>query len=178
MSEKAAIKEGGKKGVDLQGVNAMGGVVFFNLAVDVPNGDMALLEKVMEGANAPVDEAAEERKGGAGDLAKCFLSAGDKQLAMFFHLPKQLAADKGVTLKEWAAAVLAPVEGHQVVEESEEFLKVVSPLDQEKGRFPLKQRDDAINAGFAWFREKGLIPAGGDSSDDDVNYAEAAGVEW
>jgi len=24
----------------------MGGVVFFNLAVDVPNGDMALLEKV------------------------------------------------------------------------------------------------------------------------------------
>jgi len=26
----------------------------------------------------------------------------------------QLAADKGVTLKEWAAAVLAPVEGHQV----------------------------------------------------------------
>lgn len=40
------------------------------------------------------------------------------------------------------------------------------------------QRDEAINAGFAWFREKGLIPAGGDSSDDDVNYAEAAGVEW
>ena len=106
---------------------------------------------------------------------QCFLSAGDKQLAIFFHLPKQvggvmcsacvcpccsklvhsesscaafaasaccppavcmchphaaaccrcyaacpslpclqLAADKGVTLKEWSAAVLAPVEGHQV----------------------------------------------------------------
>lgn len=40
------------------------------------------------------------------------------------------------------------------------------------------QRDDAINAGFAWFREKGLIPANDDDSDDDVNYAEAAGVEW
>ena len=26
----------------------------------------------------------------------------------------QLSADKGVTLKEWSAAVLAPVEGHQV----------------------------------------------------------------
>lgn len=26
-----------------------------------------------------------------------------------------------------------------MVEESEEFLKVISPLDQEKGRFPLKQ---------------------------------------
>jgi hypothetical protein len=43
---------------------------------------------------------------------------------------------------------------------------------------PFLQRDDAINAGFAWFREKGLIPANDDSSDDDVNYAEAAGVEW
>jgi hypothetical protein len=44
-------------------------------------------------------------------------------------------------------------------------------------RLPPLQRDDAINAGFAWFREKGLIPSN-DSSDDDVNYAEAAGVEW
>ena len=53
-----------------QGVNAMGGVVFFNLAVETPDGDMELLEYVMEGANVPVDEAAEERKGGAGGLAK------------------------------------------------------------------------------------------------------------
>jgi hypothetical protein len=30
----------------VQGVAAMGGVCFFNLAVDTPNGDMALLEKV------------------------------------------------------------------------------------------------------------------------------------
>lgn len=45
-------------------------------------------------------------------------------------------------------------------------------------RLPPLQRDDAINAGFAWFREKGLIPSNDDSSDDDVNYAEAAGVEW
>lgn len=33
-----------------QGVSAMGGVVFFNLAVDTPNGDMALLEKVRTAA--------------------------------------------------------------------------------------------------------------------------------
>jgi hypothetical protein len=42
---------------------------YFNVSVETPNGDMALLEKVMEGACAPVDEAAEERKGGAGELA-------------------------------------------------------------------------------------------------------------
>ncbi len=39
---------------------------FFNISVDVPEGDFTLLEKVMEGANTEVDEAAEERKGGAG----------------------------------------------------------------------------------------------------------------
>lgn len=46
--------------------------------------------------------------------SQCFLSAGDKQLAVFFHLPKELSASKGITLKEWATAVLAPVEGHTV----------------------------------------------------------------
>jgi hypothetical protein len=45
---------------------------------------------------------------------QCFLSAGDKQLAVYFHLPKALAESKGVSLKEWATAVLAPVEGHEV----------------------------------------------------------------
>jgi hypothetical protein len=54
------------QGVDLDGVSALGGVLFFNIAVETPNGDFALLEKVLEGANTEVDESAEERKGGAG----------------------------------------------------------------------------------------------------------------
>ena len=58
--------ESSAQGVDLDGVSAMGGVLFFNIAVETPNGDFALLEKVLEGANTEVDEAAEERKGGAG----------------------------------------------------------------------------------------------------------------
>lgn len=68
LSFQAAIKEGGKKGVDLAGVSAMGGVCFFNLAVDTPEGDIELLQSVIDGANAEVDESAEERKGGAGDI--------------------------------------------------------------------------------------------------------------
>lgn len=39
---------------------------FFNIAIECADGKFELLEKVMEGANAEVDEAAEERKGGAG----------------------------------------------------------------------------------------------------------------
>jgi hypothetical protein len=43
----------------------MGGVSFFNIAVESADGSLELLEKVMEGANVEVDEAAEERKGGS-----------------------------------------------------------------------------------------------------------------
>ena len=55
-------------------------------------------------------------------------------------------------------------------------LNIAAVSPQAAGKFPLKLRDEAIAAGLALLRTKGLIPA--DDSDDDVNYAEAAGVEW
>ncbi|KAG1668021.1 hypothetical protein FOA52_006554 [Chlamydomonas sp. UWO 241] len=171
---KAAIKEGGKKGVDLDGVCAMGGVMFFNIAVDVPNGDFELLEKVMEGSNLEVDEEAEERKGGAGAIGKMFASAGDDQLACMVHVPKAIA--EKLSLKLWVDTCCNSV-GGEIVEMGEEFAKWKAVANPEAGRFPLKMRDEAIAAGIALFKEKGLVPLGGDSSDD-VNYADAAGVEW
>jgi hypothetical protein len=45
--------------------------------------------------NAEVDEAAEERKGGAGHLGKMLLSAGDKQVAIVCHVPKALQVCAG-----------------------------------------------------------------------------------
>ena len=54
--------------MDLCGTCDMGGVSFFNLAIESADGDFELLDKVLEGANAPVDEAAEERKGGAANI--------------------------------------------------------------------------------------------------------------
>lgn len=139
---------------------------------------MELLQALLDGANAHVDEAAEERKGGAGDLGKAFLSAGDKQLAIIFHVPAELATAKNVSMQEWIDAVTAPVKDHvQIVEKSDEIVKLVVPGSVDEGRFPLKMRDECTSAGFTFLREKGLIPAD-DDSDDDVNYAEAAGVEW
>jgi len=175
----AAFKEGGKKGQDLSGVSAMGGVCFFNVSVDTPEGDLELLQQVMNGANVEVDESAEERKGGANDLGKAFLSAGEKQLAIKFHVPKAVSEAKNVSMQEWIDALTAPVKGAgiQEIEKTEETATFVVPANAEAGNFPLKMRDDCTAAGFAFLREKGLIPAG-DSSDDDVNYADAAGVEW
>jgi hypothetical protein len=40
---------GGKKGVDMAGMSDLGGVKFFNLSVETPEGDMELLEVVLQG---------------------------------------------------------------------------------------------------------------------------------
>lgn len=133
---------------------------------------------LLDAANVEVDDSAEERKGGAGDLGKAFLSAGESQLAIIFHVPKELAASKGVTIQEWMDALLEPVKEHMKVEsQTEEVAKVVVPGNPDAGLFPLKMRDECTAKGFAFLRNKGLIPAD-DSSDDDINYADAAGVEW
>lgn len=146
-------------------------------SVDSAEGDLALLQSVLDGSNQPVDEAAEERKGGAGDIGKSFLSAGDKQLAILCHTPAALAAAKGVSMQEWVDALIAPVkEFATVVEQTEEVTKIVVAGSAEEGRFPLKMRDLCTDSGFAFLREKGLIPA--PESSDDEDYAAAAGVEW
>ena len=133
---------------------------------------------LLDAANVEVDDSAEERKGGAGDLGKAFLSAGESQLAIIFNVPKELAASKGVTIQEWMDALLEPVKEHMKVEsQTEEVAKVVVPGNPDAGLFPLKMRDECTAKGFAFLRNKGLIPAD-DSSDDDINYADAAGVEW
>ena len=58
--KKACIKEGGKKGQDIAGVNDMGGLEFFCMNIDAPEGDFEYLKFVLEGANAHVEEGSEE----------------------------------------------------------------------------------------------------------------------
>ena len=73
----------------------MGGVKYFNIAVDTPEGDLELLKKVLEGANKEVDEGAEERKGGAGKLGKCFFSAGQEWVCSLAFMPSRLCDKSG-----------------------------------------------------------------------------------
>jgi hypothetical protein len=49
------------------------------------------VEEAMKGANTPVDPEGEERKGGAQNIAKAFLSAGDDRLCIYVHVPENLA---------------------------------------------------------------------------------------
>jgi hypothetical protein len=66
-----------------------GGVKFFHVALETPGDDMSLLEVALEGMNAEVDEAAEERKGGAGHLGKMLLSAGPSKVILIAHVRAQ-----------------------------------------------------------------------------------------
>jgi len=169
---KACIKEGGKKGQDLSGMSTFG-VHFFLTCMDEPEGDLDLLKLCLEGANKEVDPEAEDRKGGAGDLAKIFLSAGEKQLAILCNVPVE-CKDK-LSVEEWLKEVLVEVENPEIKKIDEFTSSVVIKGNPDKGIFPLKVRDAAIGYGFNFLRQKGLVLD--DDSDDDVNYAEAAGVD-
>ena len=172
--KKACIKEGGKKGQDLGGMSTFG-VHFFLTAMDEPKGNLDLLKLCMEGANKEVDPEGDDRKGGAGDLAKIFLSAGDTNLAIMAHMPVECQG-KGTSLTEWTEAIIADVPGGAKITIIDEFFATVEIAgNPDKGLFPLKLRDACIGSGFAHLRAKGLVLD--DDSDDDVNYADAAGVD-
>lgn len=172
---KAAVKEGGKKGQDISGMNAMGGVKFFHIAVENAKSSMDLLGNVLEGFNKEVDESADDRKGGAGDIGKILLSASDSVLNLMCHVPKEVAGD--IDAMEWfktvcdaCNATILPAGDNPTVMTAE------MKADADKGVFPLKVRDDAINAGYNYLVSKSLIRP--EESDDDANYAEDAGIEW
>merc|ERR1712037_633924 len=61
---KRVIKEGGKRGVEIEGAADMGGLQFFCTSVDEPQGELELMDECMTAMNAKSDPTEEERKGG------------------------------------------------------------------------------------------------------------------
>merc|ERR1712054_676504 len=57
---KAVIKEGGKRGVEIEGAADMGGLQFFCTSVDGPEGDLELIAESMKAMNAKSDPSEEE----------------------------------------------------------------------------------------------------------------------
>lgn len=179
-AEKAAYKEGGKKGQDLAGMSAMGGVKFFSVAIESAGGDWKLMQLVLDGMNKKVDEGADDRKGGADDIGKCLLFADDVALLMICHVPEVLKDQ--IDADEWFAGVVGSVEGEILSKEEYQMegkgvmMKAILKKDEAKGKFPLKERDVAINKSFEYLVSKELVRP--DESDDDTNYAEMADIEW
>jgi len=159
---KKVIKEGGKRGVEIEGAADMGGLQFFCTSVDLPQGDLDLLVESMKAMNIKSDPTEEERKGGSGHIGKMIFSAGTEQLAVVAYVPEE--KQKDLSCSEWIKAVLGS-QGGKVKSESKDVCAGFVTTNSDKGIFPLKIREPMILEANNFLRKKGLFPE--DDSDDD-----------
>merc|ERR1712093_653732 len=86
---KKVIKEGGKRGVEIEGAADMGGLKFFCTSVDTPAGDIDYLLENVKAMNAKSDPTEEERKGGSGHIGKMVFSFTEESLAIAAYVPEE-----------------------------------------------------------------------------------------
>jgi len=161
---KKVIKEGGKRGVEIEGAADMGGLQFFCTAVDLPEGDLDMLVESMTAMNAKSDPTEEERKGGSGHIGKMIFSAGPEQLAICAYVPE--AKRKELDCGEWLKTVLNS-QGGKVVKTAKDVSTGFVKADSNKNIFPLKIREPMILEANNFLRKKGLFP---EDDDDDDEY--------
>merc|ERR1712224_874149 len=162
---KKVIKEGGKRGVEIEGAADMGGLQYFCTSMDEPQGDMEFLEASMTAMNAESDPTEEERKGGSGKIGKMIFSAGDAQLAVCAYVPKDKTGENAADV--WLKHVLGMFGGEFVKGDKHVAIgKVMANSD--KGIFPLKVKEPGIMEAISYLKKKGLFPDKEDSDDDYV----------
>eukprot|EP00299_Pterocystis_sp_00344_P015831 c7922_g1_i1.p1 GENE.c7922_g1_i1~~c7922_g1_i1.p1 ORF type:complete len:790 (+),score=239.34 c7922_g1_i1:42-2372(+) len=170
---KAVQKEGGKKGQDIIGAHEMGGLEFFCTSVDIPDGNLELVNICLDAMNVETDPTAEERRGGAAEVGKMIFSAGVDQLALVARIPNEKTSRLNVA--DWMQTVVQGLGGHIVGQADAAYAQAVVPADQAKGRFPIKMKDEAIAAAVKYLQEKGCFPQdNGHDSDSDVCYGDDA----
>jgi len=163
--KKKAIKEGGKRGVEIEGAADMGGLQFFCTSVDTPEGDLELLKDCLEAMNAKSDPTDEERKGGSGHIGKMIFSAGSEQLAVAAYVPE--AKQGELSCEEWLKAVLFS-QGGKMDSTSKSVCFGFVKTNSDKNVFPLKIREPMILEANNFLRKKGLFPEDNSDSDEMV----------
>lgn len=166
---KKVIKEGGKRGVEIEGAADMGGLQFFCTSVDEPQGDMEFLVECVKAMNQEAVPGEEERKGCSGHIGKMIFSAGTEQLAVAAYVPKEKQAE--LECEEWLAKVLALFNGEMKTKDKTLSTGAVKQ-DSDKGIFPLKIREPMILEANNFLRKKGLFPEDNDSDDDEMVFGD------
>lgn len=167
---KKVVKEGGKRGVEIEGAADMGGLQFFCTAVEFPDGDVDLLLESMKAMNAKSDPSEEERKGGSGHIGKMIFSAGETQLAVVAYVPEEKQGD--LSCKEWLEKVLSTQPGGKMLSNAKDISSGLVPTDKDKGIFPLKIREGMIMEANNFLRSKGLFPDDDDDDDDEYVFGD------
>jgi len=166
---KKVIKEGGKRGVEIEGAADMGGLQFFCTSVDEPEGDMEMTLECVKAMNAKSDPTEEERKGGSGHIGKMVFSAGAERLALVAYVPEEKQGE--LECKEWLAKVLSLYSG-TLESEAKDYCSGAIATDGNKNIFPLKIRDSLILEANTFLRKKGLFPEDNDDDDDDMVFGD------
>lgn len=166
---KKVVKEGGKRGVEIEGAADMGGLQFFCTSVDLPEGDLDLTVESMKAMNVKSDPTEEERKGGSGHIGKMIFSCGVDQLAVVAYVPEEKLGD--LSCEEWLKTVLANFSG-KVVSSSPTLCSGSVKTNSDKGIFPLKIREPMILEANNFLRKKGLFPEDKDSDDDECVFGD------
>merc|ERR1712137_1269878 len=162
---KKVVKEGGKRGVEIEGAADMGGLQFFCTSVDLPEGDLEMLKLSMDAMNEKSDPTEEERKGGSGHIGKMVFSAGVEQLAVVAYVPKE--KQKELSCEEWLKTVLG-TQGGKIESTGKDLCTGFVKADSDKNVFPLKIREPMILEANNFLRKKGLFPEDNDDDDDYV----------
>lgn len=174
------FKEGGKKGVEIEGAADMSGLTCFCTRIQNAKGEVALLEVAMEGMNAipdPSDE--EERKGCSGHISKVLISESEEkgQIAMVAYVADQ-TKDK-LNAKDWLQGVcdstLGGGVGGTVDEGATATWATVTSKEDKENYFFLKMKDNCLGAAIAYLRERDLFQ---DDSSSEEGDNPAADFEW
>lgn len=178
---KKVLKEGGKRGVEIEGAADMGGLKFFCCKVDEPEGNVDLLVETVKAMNAQSDPSEEERRGGSGAVGKMVLSQTDEKLAMVTYVPKNMSGECGA--EEWARFIITDILGQELagkhcaftpcegVDPANYFTCVVT-RDGDAGVFPLKMREDCISRAYNFLRSRDLFPKDDESDDEDYVFGD------
>ena len=183
---KKVIKEGGKRGVEIEGAADMGGLQFFITPVEEPENDIDMLVESMRAMNAESDPTEEERKGGSGKIGKCIFSCTDEKINMVCYVPEEHTEKCNAV--EWLQNTVTNIlEGGNGVEKPAEQAKTIVTSsegkeatfsmasiakDGDKMLFPLKMKDACINFGYQYLKARGLFPDGDDESDDEFCFGD------
>merc|ERR1712051_1007035 len=167
---KKVVKEGGKRGVEIEGAADMGGLQFFCTSVDEPEGDTDLLLMSVKAMNTVSDPTEEERKGGSGHIGKMVFSAGTEQLAIVAYVPE--AKQGELVCGEWLQKVVNVHPGGKVLKAGAEYSVGCIPANSNKGVFPLKIRGGLILEANNFLRAKKLFPEDGGDDDDEMVFGD------
>lgn len=171
---KKVLKEGGKRGVEIEGAADMGGLKYFCTKVEEPAGDLDMLVESVKAMNAKSDPTEEERKGGSGKIGKTVWSmADDNNLCIVSYVPKE--EQKFLSATEWLDDIKSKC-GASAIESREDsnpmYAMVKIENDGEKGIFCLKMRDYVIQHANAFLRSKGLVPDVDDDDEDEMVFGD------